>query len=341
MKKLFIIYSLLFIISVLGASFIFRNGNFFVKLNPNLSYKDSSQDKLDDKDGGKSETSTLNLENDSSEEKDINKENDSSKNQAEKETESNRSEKGSSNEKQISSKPIENISKLSTTEKDWYYIPKKDGKVSGIPQDAKDLIDKYSGYYVGDISKKYIYLTFDEGYENGYTAKILDILKQHNIKAAFFVTTPYVNENKELVKRMVREGHLVANHTTKHLSMASIKDEAKFNKELIDCEKAFENLTGKKMPKYFRPPMGKYSELSLYYTQKSGYRSIFWSFAYADWDPENQPTQDYAKNIIMERTHGGGIYLLHAVSKTNTEILDWLIKQWKSKGYEFKTLDDL
>lgn len=234
-------------------------------------------------------------------------------------------------------------SKLNRTEKNWFFQPKKDGTPAGEPQDILNLINKYSAYYLGDTSKKVMYLTFDEGYENGYTSKILDILKANNVKAAFFVTTPYLNTSKDLIKRMVAEGHLVCNHTTNHPSMASVaaKDAGKFENEFTVLEKAYEDVTGQKMLKYFRPPMGKYSELSLYYTQKLGYKTIFWSFAYNDWDPKKQPTSDYGKKIIMERSHNGAIVLLHAVSKTNTEILDSVIKEWKSKGYELQSLDKL
>ena len=232
---------------------------------------------------------------------------------------------------------------LSKEEKSWYYTPKSNGVPSEEPQQIKDLIGKYRGYYLNNKDNKAIYLTFDEGYENGYTGKILDVLKENNVKAAFFVTTDYVNGNKELVKRMAAEGHVVCNHSTTHPSMVAIaiKDELSFNKELVECEKAFEQVTGSKMHKYFRPPMGKYSELSLYYTQKLKYRTIFWSFAYADWEPTNQPTAEYAKKLIMDRTHGGGIFLLHAVSKTNTEVLDWVIKEWKNKGFELKALYEI
>jgi peptidoglycan-N-acetylmuramic acid deacetylase len=236
-----------------------------------------------------------------------------------------------------------NTSNLSLKEKNWFFQPKKDGTPSGEPQEILDLINKYSAYYLGDTSKKVLYLTFDEGYENGYTSKILDILKQNNVKAAFFVTTPYINTNKDLIKRMTAEGHLVCNHSTHHPSMASTaaKGEAKFKDEFSIAEKAYEDVTGKKMPKFFRPPMGKYSELSLYYTQKLGYKTIFWSFAYNDWNLKNQPSPENGKKIIIERTHNGAIVLLHAVSSTNAEILDSVIKDWKTKGYELEGLDKL
>lgn len=233
--------------------------------------------------------------------------------------------------------------KLNTTEKSWFFQPKKDGTPSGEPPEILALIKKYSSYYLGDTNRKVIYLTFDEGYENGYSAKILDTLKANNVKAAFFVTSDYIKRNKDLIKRMEAEGHLVCNHSNTHPSMAqsALKGQEKFNEEFTITEKAYEEVTGKKMPKFFRPPMGKYSELSLKYTQDLGYKTIFWSFAYKDWLPEQQPSHEEAKQKIMERTHNGGIFLLHAVSKTNTEIMDSIIKEWKSKGFEFKTLSEL
>lgn len=235
------------------------------------------------------------------------------------------------------------ITKLSTAEKNWFYKPRTDGLTPEEPKEVLDLINKYSGYYVGDTSKKVLYLTFDEGYENGYSAKILDTLKENNVKAAFFVTKPYIEGNKALIKRMVAEGHLVCNHSNTHPAMNKVASTSKdkFDKEFAVTEQSFESVTGAKMPKFFRPPMGKYSELSLYYTAKLQYRTIFWSFAYEDWEPTKQPSHEFAKKIIMERTHSGSIILLHAVSKTNTEIMDSLIKEWRAKGYEFKTLNEL
>lgn len=232
---------------------------------------------------------------------------------------------------------------LSTKERDWFFQPRTDGTPSGEPADVLNIIRKHSAYYLGDTSKKIIYLTFDEGYENGYTAKILDILKEKDVKAAFFVTTPYIKADKDLVKRMVDEGHLVCNHTTTHPSMAAtaLKGKSSFENEITTCADTFKEVTGKEMPKFFRPPMGKYSELSLKYTADMGYKSIFWSFAYNDWDIKNQPSEEYAKKYITARTHPGGIYLLHAVSKTNTSLLPWLIDNWRSQGYEFKSLNEL
>ncbi|TDT61116.1 delta-lactam-biosynthetic de-N-acetylase [Fonticella tunisiensis] len=230
---------------------------------------------------------------------------------------------------------------LDTKEYNWYFKHIANGTPPGPPDETRNFLSKYDSFYLGDTSKKVIYLTFDEGYENGYTSQILDVLKKHNIKAAFFVVKPYITSNPDIIRRMVDEGHLVCNHSARHPSMASLKNQEKFNKELTDVEEAFEKVTGQKMPKYFRPPMGKYSELSLYYTKSLGYKTIFWSFAYADWDPNNQPSREFARKRILERTHNGAIILLHAVSKTNADILDSVIAEWKAQGYEIRSLDEL
>ncbi|MHC6180690.1 delta-lactam-biosynthetic de-N-acetylase [Clostridium sp. JNZ X4-2] len=234
------------------------------------------------------------------------------------------------------------ISKLDGSEKNWFFKPNNKGTPSEEPEDVLKLINKYSAYYLGDTSKKVLYLTFDEGYENGYTSKILDILKSNNIKAAFFVTAPYIKGNPDLINRMVNEGHLVCNHSAKHPSMAdTAKDPIKFEKEFSITEEAYKEVTGKQMPRFFRPPMGKYSELSLFYTNKLGYKTIFWSFAYNDWNIKKQPSPAESQKMISRRTHNGAIILLHAVSKTNSEILDSVIKNWKSQGYTLESLDKL
>jgi len=170
---------------------------------------------------------------------------------------------------------------------------------------------------------------------------LLNTLKKHNVPAAFFVVKSYIKNNPDLAKRMVDEGHLICNHSTTHPSMATITDFEKFSKELTDVEDVYKEVIGKEMPKYFRPPMGRFSELSLKYTQELGYKTIFWSFAYVDWLNDNQPSHEYAKNKIFTRTHPGAIVLLHPNSKTNAEILDDVITEWKKQGYELKSLDHL
>lgn len=231
---------------------------------------------------------------------------------------------------------------LSTKELNWYFEVRNDGVPPKGPKECQGFIDNYNAYHLGDTSKKVLYITFDEGYENGYTPQILDVLKKHNAKAAFFVVKPYIKQNPDIVKKMIDEGHLVCNHSDTHPSMASITDKDKFSKEFSAVEEEFAKISnGAAMPKFFRPPMGKYSQRSLKYTDDLGYKTIFWSFAYHDWDPKNQPSHEKAKNTIYKRTHNGGIILLHAVSKTNTEILDEVLTHWENEGFEFKTLNDL
>ncbi|MEF9952741.1 MAG: delta-lactam-biosynthetic de-N-acetylase [Clostridium sp.] len=248
------------------------------------------------------------------------------------------------NSKETSTSPSKEVSEstLSNKEIHWGYRPNKEHKTPEIVSSVNELLCKHSGYYVGDTSSKKLYLTFDEGYENGYTDEILDILKTNNVPAAFFVTKPYIEKEPELIKRMVNEGHIVGNHTSTHPAMPSITDNVdKFNQEFADTEKAFKDITGKDMPKYFRPPMGRYSEKSLYLTQKLGYKSVFWSFAHKDWEVNNQPSVENSKTKIESGMHNGCIILLHAVSESNTNALDSVIKCLKSQGYEFLSLDKL
>lgn len=229
---------------------------------------------------------------------------------------------------------------LSTNEYNWYFNPREDGKQPTAIQEA-NFFNKYDSYYVGDPNEKVIYLTFDSGYENGYTNTLLDVLKKHNARAHFFVVETYIKDNPDIIKRMEKEGHLVCNHSKSHPSMASIHDFDKFKSEITSVEDAYKEVTNKEMPKYFRPPMGKFSEESLKYTKDLGYSSIFWSFAYVDWYNDKQPTHEFAKNKIYSRTHPGAIVLLHSNSKTNSEILDDVLTHWESEGYRLETLDYL
>ncbi len=229
----------------------------------------------------------------------------------------------------------------STAELNWYYMAKGKGIPSEQPKESSAFLSTYNGYYLGKTNEKVIYLTFDEGYENGNTNKILDILKETKVPAAFFVTKPYITSQPDLIKRMADEGHIVGNHTVHHPSMASITDISSFQNEFTGVEEAYKNITGTDMPKFFRPPMGKYSELSLEMTNKLGYKTIFWSFAYKDWLTDAQPSQSYAIDKIINGAHPGCIMLLHAVSDTNTSILKTVIEKLKADGYTFKSLNEL
>lgn len=226
-----------------------------------------------------------------------------------------------------------------TTELNWYYMAKGKGNIAEQPKESINFLKNCSGYYLGNTGEKVIYLTFDEGYENGNTGKILDTLKELEVPAAFFVTKPYIDSQPDLIKRMVNEGHIVGNHSVHHPSMASIHDKEKFKAEFTGVEDAYRNLIGADMPKYFRPPMGKYSKKSLEITKELGYKTIFWSFAYKDWLVNSQPSESYAIEKITNGSHSGCIMLLHAVSDTNTKVLKTVIQSLKSDGYVFKSLD--
>ena len=214
------------------------------------------------------------------------------------------------------------------------------GAAPNGPADTKTL-QAYDAAYVGDPSEKVLYLTFDAGYENGCTEKILDTLKKHDVKAVFFLVCNYLEKNADLVRRMVDEGHIVGNHTMTHPDMSAITDKAAFEKELTGLEDLFREVTGKELPKYYRPPQGIYSEENLKTAKELGYQTVFWSLAYKDWENDNQPTADYAMGKLIPRTHNGAVILLHSTSKTNAEVLDQLLTQWKSDGYRFETIDKL
>jgi peptidoglycan-N-acetylmuramic acid deacetylase len=204
-----------------------------------------------------------------------------------------------------------------------------------------DELKKYDTFYIGDTSKKVIYLTFDAGYENGYTAAILDALKKHNVQATFFLVGNYIITSPDLVKRMVEEGHNVANHTFSHPNMSNISAMGDFRKELEDLQVVFKDTTGKEMSKYYRPPQGKYSINNLKMAQELGFKTFFWSLAYVDWYNDKQPTKEQAFKKLLGRIHPGAIVLLHSTSKTNSEILDELLTKWEEMGYTFGSLDDL
>ena len=209
---------------------------------------------------------------------------------------------------------------------------------------AAEYLAKYNAYYMGDAADaggKNVYLTFDAGYENGYTAGILDVLKGEKVPAAFFVVGNFVEENPELVKRMTAEGHIVGNHTMHHPDMSAISDEAGFRKEMRELEEAYKAATGEEMLKFYRPPQGKYSEKNLEMARDMGYTTVFWSLAYVDWLQDSQPSREEALNILNRRIHPGAIVLLHSTSKTNGEILKELIEGWKEQGYTFGSISEL
>ena len=209
------------------------------------------------------------------------------------------------------------------------------------------FIEKYDGYYVDrkhaskDDKDKVLYLTFDAGYENGNVARVLDTLKEKGVPGAFFILENLIKRNPDLVLRMRDEGHIIANHTTKHNDMSTVGDINEFKADLFALSDLYRELTNEEMAKYYRPPEGRFTERNMKFAKELGYKTIFWSFAYADWDNNNQPDPTEAIELIMENTHNGAIILLHPTSKTNADILGTLIDNWRKEGYRFGTLDEL
>ena len=229
------------------------------------------------------------------------------------------------------------VSNLSNSKKCWgqgYNVNEKNQPISSI--EYNNLYGKYDTYFIGE-KEKCIYLTFDEGYENGYTAQILDVLKEKKVSAVFFVTYDYVKRNDELIKRMINEGHIIGNHSWSHPSMPDLSTE--------NCKLEITKLHDYMLEnynyemKYIRPPRGEFSERTLAITKNLGYKTILWSFAYKDYDVNNQPDNNKAFARVTESIHDGAIYLLHAVSKTNTEILSDVIDEWRNKGFTISKLD--
>ena len=230
------------------------------------------------------------------------------------------------------------IEKLSNKQIGWGLKRGNNNQQPDVGSTNKKILDKYEGIYMGNADKKYVYMTFDLGYEAGYTPKILEVLKQNNVKATFFITANYLNTEEKLVKQMIDEGHIVGNHTVNHKSMPSCNLET-IKKEMMDLHTAVYNKFGYEM-KYMRPPKGEYSEKTVAYTNTLGYKTVMWSFAYDDWDETKQGREAYGKKKILDNVHNGEIMLLHATSKDNANILDEVIKEIKNKGYEFKNIDE-
>ena len=200
---------------------------------------------------------------------------------------------------------------------------------------------KYNTYFIGNGDDKVIYLTFDCGYENGNTEKILEALKKHDVKATFFVVGHFLETSPDLVRKMVEEGHTVGNHTYHHPDMSKISTKEAFEKELNDVETLFQSITGSEMAHYYRPPQGKYSTSNLEMAKELGYKTFFWSLAYVDWIQDEQPTKEQAFSKLLSRIHPGAVVLLHSTSSTNAAILDELLTKWEEMGYHFAPLSEL
>lgn len=208
-------------------------------------------------------------------------------------------------------------------------------------KEMDELLNKYGAFYLGDTTKKEIYLTFDNGYENGFTAQILDTLKEKQVPAAFFVTGHYLKSQPELVRRMVAEGHIVGNHSWSHPDLTTVSND-KLKKELNLVNEEYKRVTGKEDDlRYLRPPRGIFSERTLALSAELGYHHILWSLAFVDWKVDQQKGWQYAYDNIMNQIHPGAIILLHTVSRDNAEALAKVIDDLRLRGYQFKSLDQL
>lgn len=217
---------------------------------------------------------------------------------------------------------------------------KEIGKKPDIPKETEELLEKYDAFYMDKSGEKVMYLTFDEGYEAGYTSQILDTLKENEVKAAFFITGDYFDREQELVKRMYAEGHIIGNHTENHPNLHRLGDYKKMQEEFKSLDDKYFSEFGEHM-KYMRAPEGEYSERVLAAAKDAGYKTAFWSFAYRDWLRDDVRGKEYAKESVIPYFHDGAVLLLHAVSKDNAEALDDIISEAVKQGFSFKNLDNL
>ncbi|WP_400163348.1 delta-lactam-biosynthetic de-N-acetylase [Brevibacillus sp. TJ4] len=217
----------------------------------------------------------------------------------------------------------------------------KNGKLPSIDEEGfKQIVERHGAVFLGDTSQKVLYLTFDNGYENGFTPKILDTLKAKGVPAIFFVTGHFAREQPELLKRMVTEGHLIGNHSWSHPDMTTISNE-KIRAELDKVKDAVAQATGQHEMKFMRPPRGIFSDRMLGVTKELGYTNVFWSIAYKDWDVNRQKGKKYAYDNLVSQLHPGAVILLHSISRDNTEALGSFIDEAHRQGYVFKSLEEL
>lgn len=239
---------------------------------------------------------------------------------------------------QTSISSMDSLEKLSNKKIEWGIKRGKNHEQPDLGITNKRIIDEANGIAIGSSESKKVYLTFDLGYEAGYMPKILDILKDNETTAAFFITAHYVNSSSDNVKRMIEEGHIVGNHTVNHKSMPLISL-SEIKNEVMDLHVAIYNKFGYEM-KYMRPPKGEYSEKTLNFCNTLGYKTVMWSFAYDDWEETKQGREEYGRKKIIENIHNGAVLLLHGTSKDNSNILDSCIKEIKAMGYVFASLDE-
>ena len=228
----------------------------------------------------------------------------------------------------------------------WYCIRNNEHKQPRLDS-RLSIVENYDVYWVDknhkDMSdkEKVIYLTFDAGYENGNVEKILEILNEEKVQAGFFVLDNILIKNKDLIQKMLDNGHTIANHTLRHKDMSKMNSKEEFKAELESLEALYQREYGTEMVKIYRPPEGKFSEENLKWAQELGYKTVMWSFAYADWDNGRQMSTEKAKRKILDNIHNGEIMLLHPTSSTNAEIMRDIIIELKNQGFRFGTLEEL
>ena len=226
----------------------------------------------------------------------------------------------------------------------WYCAHVKGHAQPNLASELQ-FIEALGGHYVDrdhsdpNAADRVIYLTFDAGYENGNVARVLDVLREEEVPGTFFILGHLITSEPELVKRMAAEGHTVGNHTVNHGNMSQ-RGEKEILEELFHLETMYRDLTGVEMSRYYRPPEGRFSKENLEVLQKNGYQTLFWSFAYPDWDNQKQMDRQKAKRIIMENLHNGEVMLLHPTSSVNAEILGEVVREAKAQGYRFASPEE-
>lgn len=226
---------------------------------------------------------------------------------------------------------------LNSSKIGWGVMLEGKKQVPEVSEQTVAIFKKYNAHFVGDTSKKKVYFVFSASYEGGYTGKILDALRDNDVKAAFFLVGVYMKDNPQLVKRMINEGHTIGNHSMNHPSLPVISDE-RLKSELIGLDNYVYESFGYQM-KYFMPPSGEYSEKVLAAARQMDYTSIFWSVAYVDYEESNQKGTQYAYSKVISNLHNGAIIFLHTVSRDNANALDSIIKEIKREGYTISPMD--
>ncbi|MCP3029054.1 delta-lactam-biosynthetic de-N-acetylase [Halobacillus sp. A5] len=231
------------------------------------------------------------------------------------------------------------FSPLSVSAEGWGFEKDKQGNAPDVGRYGP-MIEEHDGFFVDNSGDKVVYFTFDNGYEQGYTDDVLNVLREQEVPASFFVTGHYINSAPDLVKRMVKEGHIVGNHSWSHPDFTTVSKQ-KIKQELEQVESAVAEMTEQNTMTFLRPPRGTFNPKTLEWTRELGYIHAFWSVAFVDWETDRQKGWEYAFNNVMEQIHPGAVILLHTVSEDNAEALEHLIIELRKRGYEFGSLNDL